>query len=199
MIAEFVAMVLFVLLFLYAGKLTFRQFYRFPNRTEDDIASFLPPIDVDELFHLVDPFTEERLKYKLGPEEFRRQQFKRILLLQQNICWMMAYADVMQEWGEYGYHRHRHAEEDGIKEHSQKLIKACRHFRHGARYVQRDLYIHFLKMKLFPARPAPMLSEVRQLDASFDLLFAFQDVRIAAEYLAQAYGEDCFERLGPVL
>jgi hypothetical protein len=54
-------------------------------------------------------------------------------------------------------------------------------------------------MKLFPAQPAPMLSEVRQLDASFDLLFAFQDVRIAAEYLAQAYGEDCFERLGPVL
>jgi len=85
MIAEFVAMLLFVLLFLYAGKFTFRQFYRFPNRTEDDIASYIAPIDVDELFHLTDPFTEERLKYKLGPEEFRREQFKRILLLQQYI------------------------------------------------------------------------------------------------------------------
>ena len=199
MIAEFVVMLLFVLLFLYIGKLTFRQFYRFPNRTEDDIASFLPPIDVDELFHLVDPFTEVLLRQELGPEEFRREQFKRILLLQQYIRWMRDYAEVMQEWGEYGYDRRRHATEDGIKSRSLELIKACRHFRHGARYVQRDLYIHFLKMRLFPARPAPMLSEMRKLDASFDLLFAFQDVRIAAEYLTQAYGEDCFERLGPVL
>jgi hypothetical protein len=199
MIAEFVAVLLFVLLCLYAGKFTFRQFYRFPNRTEDDIASFIVPIEVDELFHLTDYLTEEMLQCELGHEEFRRRQFKRILQLQQNIRWMMDYADVMQEWGEYGYHRRRHAEEDGIKASSQRLIKACRHFRYGARYVQMDLYIQFLKMKLFPARPAPMLSRLRKLDASFDLLFAFQDVRIATEYLTQAYGEDCFERLGPVL
>jgi hypothetical protein len=198
MIAEFMAVLLFVVLFLYAGKFTFRQFYRFPSRTEHDIASYIAPINVDELFHLADSLTEEILRCELGPEEFRQRQFKRILLLQQNIRWMMMYADVMQEWAEHGYHR-RHAAEDGIKDRSQGLIRACRHFRYGARHVQMDLYIRFLKMRLFPSRPAPMLSEVRKLDAGFDLLYAFQDVRIAAEYLTQAYGDDCFQMLGPAL
>ena len=44
-----------------------------------------------------------------------------------------------------------------------------------------------------------MLSHVRQVDNSFDLLFAYQGIRIAAEYLSRAYGEDCFEDLAQVL
>ena len=34
------------------------------------------------------------------------------------------------------------------------------------------------------------------MDDSFDLLFAYQGIRIAAEYLSRAYGGDCFEDLG---
>jgi hypothetical protein len=43
-----------------------------------------------------------------------------------------------------------------------------------------------------------MLSRARQID-SFDLLFAYQAIRIAAEYLSQAYGDDCYEDLAEVL
>ena len=71
-------------------------------------------------------------------------------------------------------------------------------FRYGARAVQLQLHLWFFRMKFFPARPAPMLSRARQVDG-FDLLFAYQSIRIAAEYLSQAYGDDCFEDLAEVL
>jgi len=54
-------------------------------------------------------------------------------------------------------------------------------------------------MKFFPSRPAPLLSRARQVDNSFDLLFSYQGIRIAAEYLSLAYGDDCFEDLAEIL
>jgi hypothetical protein len=44
-----------------------------------------------------------------------------------------------------------------------------------------------------------MLSRLRRIDESFDLLFAYQSIRVAAEYLSQAYGEDCYESLTQIL
>jgi hypothetical protein len=43
-----------------------------------------------------------------------------------------------------------------------------------------------------------MLSRARQVD-SFDLLFAYQGIRIAAEYLSLDYGDDCYRGLAEVL
>jgi hypothetical protein len=44
-----------------------------------------------------------------------------------------------------------------------------------------------------------MLSNVRHVDDSYDLLFAYQGIRIAAEYLSRAYGDDCYQDLAEVL
>ena len=44
-----------------------------------------------------------------------------------------------------------------------------------------------------------MLSHVRHMDDSYDLLFAYQGIRIAAEYLSRAYGDDCFANLAEAL
>jgi|ERR1041385_2066928 hypothetical protein len=175
-----------------------RKLYRFTNRTEHDVAPYLLHIDLAELSYLVDALTEEQLRYELGPEEFRKEQLNRLRLLQENIRWMRRNADILQEWGEYGFGRRRYADEDGIKSCSLQVIKTCREFRYGARAVQLQLHLWFFRMKFFPARPAPMLSRARQVDG-FDLLFAYQSVRIAAEYLSQAYGDDCFEDLAEVL
>jgi len=179
-------------------RLAWRRIYRFRNRTENDVAPFLVAVDLAELSYLVDNLTEERLRYDLDPEEFRKEQLVRLRLLQEYTRWMRHNADILQEWGEYGFNRRRHAEEDGIRSHSLELIKSCREFRYGARAVQLQLHLWFIRMKLFPARPAPLLSRARQVD-SFDLLFAYQGIRIAAEYLSRAYGDDCYDDLAQVL
>jgi len=188
----------FLVLF-FLVRLGWRRIYRLRNRTEDDVAPFLVRIDLAELSYLVDNLTEELLRYNLGPAEFRKEQLVRLRLLQEYTRWMRHNADILQEWGEYGFNRRRYAEEDGIRSHSLELIRSCREFRHGARTVQLQLHLLFLRMKFFPSRPAPLLSRVRQIDRSFDLLFAYQGIRIAAEYLSLAYGDDCYHDLAEVL
>jgi hypothetical protein len=180
-------------------RLGWRRIYRFRNRTEDDVAPFLLAVDLAELSYLVDNLTEERLRYELGSQEFRKEQLVRLRLLQEYTHRMRHNADILQEWGEYGFNRRRYADEDGIRSHSLQLIKSCREFRYGARAVQLQLHLWFIRMKLFPARPAPLLSHTRQVDGSFDLLFAYQGIRIAAEYLSRAYGDDCYDDLAEVL
>lgn len=180
-------------------RLGWRRIYRFRNRTESDVAPFLLAVDLAELSYLVDNLTEERLRYDLDPEEFRKEQLVRLRLLQEYTRWMRHNADILQEWGEYSFNRRRYADEDGIRSQSLQLIKTCRAFRYGARAVQLHLHLCFIEMKLFPARPAPMLSHARKVDDSFDLLFAYQGIRIAAEYLSQAYGDDCYYDLAAVL
>ena len=183
----------------FLARLSWRRIYRFRNRTEDDVVPFLLAVDLAELSYLVDNFTEERLRYDLTPGEFRKEQLVRLRLLQEYTRRMRHNADILQEWGEYGFNRRRYADEDGIRSHSLQLIKNCREFRYAARAVQLQLHMWFIEMKLFPARPAPMLSNVRHVDDSYDLLFAYQGIRIAAEYLSRAYGDDCFEDLAEVL
>ncbi len=194
-----IAGILVTLIVIWSLRTVYRQIYRFRNRTEYDVVPYMVPLDLGELTELVDLLTEEILLDELGSKGFREEQFKRIRLLKEYTRWMRRNADVLQEWGEYGFRRRIHAEEDGIKSSSLKLIKACQQFRFGARAVQVDLHIKFLKMKLFPARPVPRLSNVRRIDASFDLLFAYQAIRVAAEYLSQAYGQDCYDNLAQVL
>ena len=180
-------------------RLAWRRVYRFRNRTEDDVTPFMLRIDLAELSYLVDNLTEEQLRYDLTPEEFRKEQLIRLRLLQEYTRRMRHNADILQEWGEYGFDRRRYADEDGIRSHSLQLIKNCREFRYAARAVQLQLHLWFIEMKLFPARPAPMLSNVRHVDDSYDLLFAYQGIRIAAEYLSRAYGDDCYGDLAEVL
>ncbi len=187
------------LVIFFVGRLVWRRIYRFRNRSERDVAPFLVRIDLRELGDLVDTLTEERLRYDLTPREFRKEQLYRLRLLQEYTRRMRHNADILQEWAEYGFNRRRYAEEDGIRSHSLELIKTCRDFRFGARAVQVQLHVWFIRMKLFPGRPAPLLSRTRQVDKSFDLLFAYQGIRIAAEYLSLAYGEDCFDDLAEVL
>jgi hypothetical protein len=188
----------FLVLF-FLVRLAWRRVYRFRNRTEDDVTPFMLRIDLAELSYLVDNLTEEQLRYDLTPEEFRKEQLIRLRLLQEYTRRMRHNADILQEWGEYGFNRRRYAEEDGIRSHSLELIKNCREFRYAARAVQLQLHMWFIEMKLFPARPAPMLSNVRHVDDSYDLLFAYQGIRIAAEYLSRAYGDDCYHDLAEVL
>jgi hypothetical protein len=188
----------FLVLF-FLVRLAWRRVYRFRNRTEDDVTPFMLRIDLAELSYLVDNLTEEQLRYDLTPEEFRKEQLVRLRLLQEFTRRMRHNADILQEWGEYGFDRRRYADEDGIRSHSLQLIKNCREFRYAARAVQLQLHMWFIEMKLFPARPAPMLSNVRHVDDSYDLLFAYQGIRIAAEYLSRAYGDDCYQDLAEVL
>src|SRR5579859_2468769 len=127
-------------------RTAYRRIYRFRNRTENYVAPFLLAVDLAELSYLVDNLTEEQLRYELSPEEFRKEQLVRLRLMQEYTRRMRHNADILQEWGEYGFNRRRYADEDGIRSHSLELIKSCREFRYGARAVQLHLHLWFIRM-----------------------------------------------------
>lgn len=199
MIGGFIAAFLVIFFLFFFVRLGWRRIYRFHNRTENHVVPFLLRVNLNELTDLVDNLTEEWLRYDLTPREFRKEQSVRLRLLQEYTRRMRHNADILQEWGEYGFNRRRYAAEDGIRSHSLELIKNCRDFRYGVRAVQLHLHLWFIRMKFFPVRPAPLHSRTRKVDDSFDLLFAYQGIRIAAEYLSLAYGDDCYHDLAEVL
>jgi hypothetical protein len=131
-------------------RILLRRIYRFRNRTEYDVAPFLLAVDLAELSYLVDNLTEEQLRYELSPEEFRKEQLVRLRLLQEFTRRMRHNADILQEWGEYGFDRRRYADEDGIRSHSLQLIKNCREFRYAARAVQLQLHMWVYRNEALP-------------------------------------------------
>ncbi len=48
--------------------------FRFPDRTSQDVVDFLLPVDFDKAADLLDPEVEAGLRKQLSPGEFRRLQ-----------------------------------------------------------------------------------------------------------------------------
>ena len=53
---------------------------RFPKRDVDDVVPFLYPVDIALAESLLDPAAEFEFRWKLGPQEFREAQRKRMRL-----------------------------------------------------------------------------------------------------------------------
>jgi hypothetical protein len=53
---------------------------RFPHRDVDDVIPFLYPVDISLAESLLDPAAEFEFRWKLGPQQFRQAQRKRMRL-----------------------------------------------------------------------------------------------------------------------
>jgi hypothetical protein len=72
--------------------------FRFPERTANDVVDFLLPVDLEKLAALLDPETEANLRRGLSREEFRRIQRKRIHLCIALFKRMAHNAAVLVDW-----------------------------------------------------------------------------------------------------
>jgi hypothetical protein len=73
--------------------------FRFPDRTVDDVVDFLLPVDLERAEELLDPKAESVLRWDLGRAEFRRLQRKRIHLYLVFVRRMAHTASLLIDWG----------------------------------------------------------------------------------------------------
>ncbi|HEY1262036.1 MAG TPA: hypothetical protein VGF06_00850 [Terriglobales bacterium] len=72
--------------------------FRFPERTAEDVADYLLPVDLAKIEELLDPQAEAILRRELGPTDFRRLQRKRIHNYVAIVRRMSHNAAVLVEW-----------------------------------------------------------------------------------------------------
>jgi hypothetical protein len=72
--------------------------FRFPDRTVNDVADYLLPIDFEKAEELLDPQTEAILRRELTPTEFRTLQRKRIHCYVAMVKRMSHNSAVLIEW-----------------------------------------------------------------------------------------------------
>jgi hypothetical protein len=72
--------------------------FRFPERTVDDVMDYLLPVDLEKAEELLDPQTEAILRRELGPSDFRKLQRKRIHHYVAVVRRMSHNAAVLVEW-----------------------------------------------------------------------------------------------------
>ena len=60
--------------FVAAALAIWLMWFRFPDRTIDDVTDYLLPVDFEKAEGLLDPQTEAILRKELSPEEFRALQ-----------------------------------------------------------------------------------------------------------------------------
>ena len=84
--------------FVAAALAVWLMWFRFPDRTINDVADYLLPVDFEKAEGLLDPQTEAILRKELTPEEFRALQRKRMHHYLALVQRMAHNAAVLIEW-----------------------------------------------------------------------------------------------------
>jgi hypothetical protein len=134
--------------------------FRFPERTAQDVVDFLLPVDMEKVEALLDPVAEGTLRRQLDPEEFRQLQRKRIHLYLSFVKRMAHNASVLIDWA------NREAEGN-----DEKMIQLAQELQQGAVEVRLYSLLTLLKLRFWlllrvdswKVLPVPSLYDVRQL------------------------------------
>jgi hypothetical protein len=134
--------------------------FRFPERTAQDVVDFLLPVDMEKVEALLDPVAEGTLRRQLDPEEFRQLQRKRIHLYLSFVKRMAHNASVLIDWA------NREAEGN-----DEKMIQLAQELQQGAVEVRLYSLLTLLQLRFWlllrvdswKVLPVPSLYDVRQL------------------------------------
>ncbi|MFI5105620.1 MAG: hypothetical protein ACHP79_11920 [Terriglobales bacterium] len=175
-----------------------RRLFRFPNRSADQVASYLRNAGLGEMETLLDPRDEEQMELALGPAQFGKAQLNRIRLLREKLGCCVHNAAILQEWAGYEMRRSRHTLDGDVHEAAETLFRHCAEFRIAGFWIQLQLDLWHLQLMVLPGARAPWISRLRRID-SFDLLECYEQIRQAAAQLALACGGDCPQKLAETL
>ncbi len=134
--------------------------FRFPERTAQDVVDFLLPVDMEKVEALLDPVAEGTLRRQLDREEFRQLQRKRIHLYLSFVKRMAHNASVLIDWA------NREAEGN-----DEKMIQLAQELQQGAVEVRLYSLLTLLKLRFWlllrvdswKVLPIPSLYDVREL------------------------------------
>jgi len=177
--------------FIAAALAIWLMWFRFPDRTIDDVTDYLLPVDFEKAESLLDPQTEAILRKELSPEEFRALQRKRIHHYLALVQRMAHNAAVLIEW----------ANLEARTATGQKLEMVTKLQQVG---VEVRLYSLLALIKLrfwllirvesWKILPAPSLDDMRQV-GGVKGLESYDRLKTAASFLFIEMGQGNFEEL----
>jgi hypothetical protein len=177
--------------FVAAALAIWLMWFRFPDRTIDDVTDYLLPVDFEKAESLLDPQTEAILRKELSPEEFRALQRKRIHHYLALVQRMAHNAAVLIEW----------ANREARTATGQKLEMVTKLQQVG---VEVRLYSLLALIKLrfwllirvesWRILPAPSLDDMRQV-GGVKGLESYDRLKTAASFLFIEMGQRNFEEL----
>jgi hypothetical protein len=175
-----------------------RRLYRLEKKSFNDAVPYLRRDNPEQLEELLNHVLEASLLLNLGQRQFRKEQLKRIRLVQEFVAQRAHNAAVLQEWGSTEQERTRTTLDKDVRSAARALIDACIEYRISALWIRVQLHIWYVKLALLPPVQPPLIARLRQID-SFDVLRSYVDIKKAAEDLAAACGGDYQQRLAQVL
>jgi len=181
-----------------AIRALYRRAYGFTNRTIVDVIPFLQEVNVEHLAELIDSAEERFLRSNLGEKEFRKAQLKRMRLLREYVNRMSHNTAVLLEWARSDRRKSWDSGEKEWEELSEHLVKACLHFQAGAFTIRLALHRWMIKSVLLPSVSVPSIAILRKFE-TFDLFDAYGAMRLAAENLSAAYGDEFHQKLAQSL
>jgi hypothetical protein len=187
------AEIFFTALFLVAvaGLLIFESLYqwiyRFPDRTERQIISYLRGVDLDSLKDLLNLADEGYLRLNLPPAEFRKEQRHRIYLALEYYGRMAHNSRLVQLWSNTEMRKSAMTRNREVARASRELIDFCIEFRVHTLMTRIRLHAWLFRTKALPFISIPFLAEARRIE-SFDLIYSYERIKQDAEKLSRACG-----------
>jgi len=177
--------------FIAAALAIWLMWFRFPDRTIDDVTDYLLPVDFEKAESLLDPQTEAILRKELSPEEFRALQRKRIHHYLALVQRMAHNAAVLIEW----------ANREARTATGQKLEMVTKLQQVGVEVRFYSLlaliklrFWLLIRVESWTILPAPSLDDMRQV-GGVKGLESYDRLKTAASFLFIEMGQGNFEEL----
>ena len=170
--------------------------YRFSERTAHDVIPYLRTINLEEVKILLNPAAEIFVRLNVTPREFRKAQWKRCHLALQYAGDLAHNAKVFQEWGKYERHRSHSTLDRDARRTSLELTIACAQCRICALAVRMRVHFWLIRMAALPFIAPPSFASLPRM-GSMELLSYYEQIKVSAMALSEAYGENYHQKLAP--
>ena len=178
--------------------LVYRKVYDVRERTAEEVAPFLRPVDLTEVFDLFSAETERCLRLNMTPKRFRRAQLQRVHLALEYVRRISHNALIAQQWGAYEMGRARAAGNKENGRQSVDLVGVSIHCRISGFLLRTRLHGWLFRMAFLPFLAPPSFQELLKY-GSDDLLDFYGKVRSAASELSGCYGDAYKNRIVELL
>jgi hypothetical protein len=183
----FTALVLVAVAGLFIFESLYQWIYRFPDRTERQIISYLRGVDLEELKGLLNLADEGYLRLNLSAAEFRKEQRHRIAVALEYYGRMAHNSRLVQQWSNTEMRKSAMTRNREAARASNELNNFCIEFRVHALMTRMRLHAWLFRIKALPFISIPFLAEARRID-SFDLVCSYERIKQEAEKLSRACG-----------
>jgi len=161
--------------------------YRFPERSERQIISYLRAVDLEQLKDLLNLADEGYLRLNLSAAEFRKEQRHRIAVALEYYGRMTHNSRLIQQWANTEMSKSAMTRNREVARAARELNDFCVEFRMHAWVTRTRLHAWLFRIKALPFIAVPFLAEARRSD-SFDLVYSYERIKQGAEKLSHACG-----------